>query len=99
MMSCQLLTYRLWLAKRGAAYAGMDLQLSAKDCIRLVAWREGGRVEGREGKECTGVRKKHRDTKKKGGHYKEFNEKGGKVKENFRKTELSKFFLYQALVK
>lgn len=31
--------------RRGTAYAGMDLQPSAKDCIRLV-WREGGR-EGR----------------------------------------------------
>lgn len=36
--------------RRGTAYAGMDLQPSAKDCIRLV-WREGGR----EGMECTGV--------------------------------------------
>lgn len=46
--------------RRGTAYAGMDLQPSAKDCIRLQhGWREGGR----EGMERTGVGGKWSETK------------------------------------
>lgn len=56
MMSCCVPTVKVLAAaptgkeRRGAAYAGMDLQPSAKDCIRL--WhegREGGRERSTQG--------------------------------------------------
>lgn len=43
--------------RRGTAYAGMDLQPSAKDCIRL-AWRKGGRERSSQGWVENGVKRK-----------------------------------------
>lgn len=63
MMSWCVLTVQLPAAalrgveRRGTAYAGMDLQPSAKDCIRL--W-----YGGREGKKRTGVGGKLSETKR-----------------------------------
>lgn len=65
MMSCCVPTVQLPAAalrgekRRGTAYAGMDLQPSAKDCIRL--W-----YGGREGMKRTGVGEKLSETKRAG---------------------------------
>lgn len=70
MMSWRVPTVKLPAAtprgekRRGAAYAGMDLQPSAKDCIRL--WHGGREGRGGEGMERTGVGGKRSETKRAG---------------------------------